>query len=221
MKKLISIIMVLCLLVSAFAVPVYAETTHEFQKYEQELIAYLEENGGYVESFDYGYHYSVKYEHSVFNEESEAYEPDWALIEAHLFRYDAAGYGIFDDYVVSCGQGYPYDLGYYFYDIKQDKFYMFHEAWEKGLVDIEELYNENVIPISLLGDADCDGKLDIIDATLIQRCIAGLDELEVCYGLEYSLCEYGPDIEHYADMNCDGKIDILDVTAIQHKLTEK
>ena len=58
-----------------------------------------------------------------------------------------------------------------------------------------------------LGDVNFDGKLDIVDATLIQY--ASID-LVPFSSLQKSL----------ADFNADGRISILDTTAIQHKLAE-
>ena len=60
---------------------------------------------------------------------------------------------------------------------------------------------------SLLGDADGDGMIMIVDCTLIQRDIVGLDEIKV---------------EHRkaADVDSDGVICILDATAIQRYLAE-
>ena len=59
----------------------------------------------------------------------------------------------------------------------------------------------------LLGDADGDGKVMIVDCTLIQRDIVGLAEIE-----SYNRCA--------ADVDSDGEICILDATAIQRYLAE-
>ena len=59
-------------------------------------------------------------------------------------------------------------------------------------------------PTALLGDADGDGKLTILDATAIQRRLASL-----------SVASYN---EKAADADEDGKVMILDATAIQRRL---
>ena len=56
-----------------------------------------------------------------------------------------------------------------------------------------------------IGDADCDGAADILDATRIQRWLAGLSRMS-------SLDQFA------ADVNGDGRLDILDATRIQRKL---
>lgn len=61
--------------------------------------------------------------------------------------------------------------------------------------------------VTLLGDADLDGKLSILDATLIQKNIVQLEELN--------------DIQTAnADVNKNGRIDINDATLIQKALAE-
>lgn len=59
----------------------------------------------------------------------------------------------------------------------------------------------------LLGDADGDGMIMIVDCTLIQRDIAGLAEIHV-------------NNRRVADVDSDGEICILDATAIQRYLAE-
>lgn len=134
--------------------------------------------------------------------------------------YNTGSYGVFDDYILTSSSGMPNEFGYYFYDLVEDKFYMFHEAWELGLVDMEELKAESTINISILGDIDWDGNLTIMDATEIQRVLANITELEDDYFFIFASCEYGPAIEHIADSDCDGNITILDSTSIQMKLAQ-
>ena len=217
MKKLVCIMLTVVMMMSAFCVTTFAESKHEFQKYEQEFLQYLEENWYYPDSFEYGYTYSVEYEH--YNDDLDE-TPSWALIYAYASIYDAGCYGIFDDYILSASSGMPYELGYYFYDLVEDKFYMFHEAWELGLVDMEELKAESTIGISILGDIDWDGNLTIMDATEIQLWRANKIELADDYFFIFASCEYGPEIVHIADSDCDGYITIMDATAIQRKLAQ-
>lgn len=218
MKNLVSVILAVVLVFSTFAVITSAETTHEFQEYELEFVQYLEENWYYPESFDYGYLYKVAYSH--FDGEDDA-TPSWVIIKAYTERLDAGNYGIFGDYVLSSSDGMPYGLGYYYHDVETGEFYRFHEAWEMGLIDMEELIAvPDVFHISILGDIDHDSILSIIDATEIQLCLANLKELETDYFFRFAGSEYGSSIEHIADRNCDGSVDILDATAIQLSLAK-
>ena len=80
-------------------------------------------------------------------------------------------------------------------------------AWP-GSYPAETVYSVYVMEKDAeLGDVNFDGKLDIVDATLIQY--ASID-LVPFSSLQKSL----------ADFNADGRISILDTTAIQHKLAE-
>ncbi len=216
MKKLVCIMLTVVMIMSAFRITTFAESKHEFQKYEQEFLQYLEENWYYPESFDYGYTYRVEYEHY----DDLAETPTWALIYAYASTYDVGCYGVFDDYVLSASSGMPYGLGYYFYDLVEDKFYMFHEAWELGLVDMGELKAYGMVNISVLGDTNWDGNLTIMDATEIQLWLANKKELPDDYFFIFASCEYGPEIEHIADIDCDGSINIMDATHIQRKLAQ-
>ena len=215
MKKLVCILLAVVMMFSVCMVSAFAESKHEFQKYEQEFLQYLEENWYYPDSFDYGYTYRVAYEH--YNNDLDE-TPSWALIYAFASIYDGSSYGVFDDYILSSSSGTPNGFGYYFYDLVEDKFYMFHEAWELGLVDMGELKAERAINISILGDVDWDGNLTIMDATEIQRFLANIIALEDDYFFIFSSCEYGSAIAHIADSDCDGSINIMDATHIQRKL---
>ncbi len=57
-----------------------------------------------------------------------------------------------------------------------------------------------------LGDANLDGVFNVLDATVIQRYKAGMDEIHIFRG------------KNYADVNKDGEVTIRDATLIQMKL---
>lgn len=65
---------------------------------------------------------------------------------------------------------------------------------------------DNSIPYAIngLGDANCDGTVDLKDITQIRRFLAG--------GYSVSV-----DRDH-ADANCDGEVDLKDVTYIRRAL---
>lgn len=103
-----------------------------------------------------------------------------------------------------------YDLGYY--AIVDGKFVTFEKTLEEGLVNIDEaadIYN-SAYKIENLGDMTGDGKVDVKDATCLQKGLAGLVEMpKVTFDFE--------DFRNYdvTDFNADGKINIRDATAIQ------
>ncbi len=63
------------------------------------------------------------------------------------------------------------------------------------------------MPEFAVGDSNGDGKIDIKDATTIQKCIAKISALT-------------PQQQKAADANCDGKVDINDATLIQKYLAK-
>lgn len=96
------------------------------------------------------------------------------------------------------------------------KFYTFQDAYSLGLIDIDLVWDiENLLddfyilldteyPVDwgIIGDVDSDGKLSVLDATLIQKNVAKIVSF---FQSEASL----------ADFNNDGSVDILDATLIQ------
>ncbi|MBQ7385777.1 MAG: starch-binding protein [Ruminococcus sp.] len=118
------------------------------------------------------------------------------------------------EYVIRNDAKYaPYDLGYYVYFTAEDKVYDFETALEKYPQQKEELLRSldahSGPHYRLIGDARNDEKLNIRDATNIQRFIAGLGN-----AWEYDN-EFYKDV---ADFNGDGMVNVRDATAIQKKL---
>ena len=79
-------------------------------------------------------------------------------------------------------------------------------AFDDGSVDLTLNITDTAnMPMGRIGDADRDGEVSILDATMIQRYLAGLNELNR--------------IKMYlADTDGDGEVSILDATAIQRWL---
>lgn len=115
------------------------------------------------------------------------------------------------DYAVAGEHTYaPYELGYYVYFPKEDKVYNLEEAYEAY-----PQYRENMMyaldypetgHYRLIGDADGDGRVNIKDATRIQKRIADVD-LGVVYREHLEI--------EASDFNGDGKLNVIDATAIQ------
>lgn len=70
-----------------------------------------------------------------------------------------------------------------------------------------EATTETIVESSMLGDVNGDGKIDINDATDIQKCVA-------------EMTDFTPEQEQVADTTGDGKIDINDATEIQKFVAE-
>ena len=79
-------------------------------------------------------------------------------------------------------------------------------TFDDGSVDITlNITNTENEPMGRIGDVDLDGEVTILDATMIQRTLAGIEELD---GIRRFL----------ADTDSDGEVSILDATAIQRRL---
>lgn len=116
----------------------------------------------------------------------------------------------------------PYRLG--LFAIKGTELYTLEEAWRLGLIDIDEvaiLADECCVPptgdgfpytcyVYRFGDADLNGTINVQDALLVQKSIAGMIDV----GADYTL--YGLSGSYFmGDYNNDGTADINDVLSIQ------
>ena len=144
---------------------------------------------------------------------------DWVLVQVTP-EYPVTGswYGVFDDAVLYNAESYPFDFTYGVYDVVKKTFYSISEAWSMGYADLHDVFVhtiKNRDAARQLGDVDVDGELDIIDATLIQRGLVGLYELD---GFEHSYCRFGTKLTSLADYDANGDVEIIDVTRIQRTL---
>lgn len=146
---------------------------------------------------------------------SDTSTPDFVTVSAGESTADEKEFSkIVGDYVIRNDAKYaPYDLGYYVYFPNEDKVYDFETAlknypqYQEKL--LRSLDTSSAPHYRLIGDTYNDRKLNIRDATHIQKHIAGL-------GNAY---DYDSDFYDYtADFNRDGKVNIKDATAIQKRL---
>lgn len=134
--------------------------------------------------------------------------PDWVVVEAGggtLYQGDYIE--VIGDYVVSSranllGNALPYYV--YFSD---GELLTLKEAAERAPLAMFILDTE--IPCALLGDADCDQKLSVKDATFIQKKLADF-HLDSKYELSME--------EIVLDFDGDKKITVKDATAIQKRI---
>lgn len=216
MKKLISIILVFLMLLSVAVMPAFAETTvtpdpnNIFEdKFIQKFRNNINEQPDIYEYKELEYHY---------NEQGEI---DWAFVSAKFFGY----YEVSMVCAVACGRVWePIDYNgpwHFVYDVKTEKFeFVFKADWNKYEGIREAVAKEEIgRPI---GDANYNGKLDIMDATRIQLVLAGLHNF-VWYSDIYTVYVDGvymndENLKYVCDMDRDGERTILDATAIQLKL---
>lgn len=217
MKRIVSVLVMIVMLVSVAIVPVYAKSISESLYYQR-----------YEEKYTYRTFYAELYYHHT--DENDQNSPiDWALINcARTISEDpgeaggraAVTYAVVGDVVFNVPYYYePFETGYAIYDVEKD---VFIDLFEVKLEDYEGL-SECLVMLSskigrLIGDMDGDGGLSIIDATGLQLCIAKVNEFERdVYGGKYSWIG-GKSIKYMSDVDRDGERTIMDATEIQSKL---
>ncbi len=196
--------------IGVYKLPIYPQPD---MLYEARFIE-LYENAIFSELHEYDelyYHYD------------ENGEIDWALIYECSYNAPPWEYHrIFKDRVFMYGDHYPFSFGYGLYDVKEDKFYdIISDGFDYSKYeDLEEVFESFNLGY-LIGDADRDGRLTILDATLIQRLVAGLTDFddEIIDYYDDTLSEAGFP-KFISDFDCDGERTVLDATAIQLKLAK-
>ena len=193
--------------ISLYKMPLFPQPDHLFEA------RFLEqyENSVLTETHDYDelyYHYD------------ENGEIDWALIEqcsynAPPWEYHEIVRGRWFTY----GDHYPFSFRYGIYDVKEDKFYdIINESFDYSKYeDLEEVF-ESFNFGYLIGDADKDGVLSVMDATCIQRFVAQLTDIDDIIPGVYYIVESEECPGYMSDFNLDGRRDVLDATAIQRNL---
>lgn len=161
------------------------------------------------------YFYNELYYH--FNEKQEL---DWVLVNAYLYLSSPLGIKMDIGNIVLYSEEIYSDFRYKYgvYDVVEGKFYdLFDLRSEPEKFDeLLEVLAELKIG-RLIGDLDGDGDISILDATAIQRCLAGLDDYP---SDEYYSVYDTDDCGRMSDFDRDGDVSILDVTAIQRKLAQ-
>ncbi|MBE6824216.1 MAG: hypothetical protein E7513_02600 [Ruminococcaceae bacterium] len=216
MKRIISIFLVVLMLFSVATVSAFAQTTITpdpnnlfeeilLEKYSKNIVPSI------YEYRELEYHY---------NEQGEI---DWALVYA---IYDVQ-FGPDFCYAIACGRVWTnidlYGPQYAVYDVeKQSLEFVFSADWSKydGLreaVDRADIGRP-------IGDANYNRKLEITDATFIQRVLAELENgfhpYDFIDGDMYHIFMSDENIKYFSDFNRDGDRNILDATAIQMHLAQ-
>ena len=162
--------------------------------------------------------YDEFYEHT-----DENGEVDWALVKAIKDVADHPlwtnpSYCEFGNRVMNIEDSYqPFLYGIGVYSAKDDCFYNMSSPKLYELNDLERVWTDIGVG-RLIGDMDDDNTLSITDATLIQRCQAGM----IYYPTEDQNTHYGEmsenAIKFFSDFDQDGERNITDATAIQRFL---
>lgn len=216
MKNLVSIVLVFVMLMSVAILPAFAQTTKD---YEQEFIKFC--LGEDYNNYTYGIEYKEYYRY--FSEGNNTDVPDWIFGEGYMPDLSPAySKGVFGDYCIYQSAHFsPYILGCFVYVPSENKFYDIIDAWSLGFENLELALAEcakNKIPgIYIIGDADVDGVLSVMDATYIQLALASLCEYKDEDDMN-ALHYFGQNLRYLSDYDRDGVHTVLDATAIQLKL---
>lgn len=163
-------------------------------------------------------YYSENYRYRSESSKCEA-TPDYVLITAYtnevgpMFAAELLG-----DYILrDSNYHFPATFGYLIYLPKTNEIYSLEKAYELQIVGIENVFTKAGVG-ELLGDVNYDRKLNIKDATLIQKAIAGLAEIENNEIGGFLWNDYENVPTYIADFNCDRKMNVRDATAIQKRI---
>ncbi len=210
MKKLVSMVLV-ALLIIASTLSVGADTTLQPQLFEDKFVEqHMTNYDGFVDDYMYNefyYHYD------------ESGQVDWALVSAMSMMVQEwfINQVICDRVLMSNNEHIPFRFGYAVYDVKNDCFVELSEGMLDYYDGLREYWTDKKVG-RLIGDADRDGELSVLDATYIQRALAKLCDFgkeDIITGYDYSGM-----IVYISDFDRDGDRSVLDATAIQRKLAE-
>ncbi|MBQ2971656.1 MAG: hypothetical protein IJE16_03780 [Ruminococcus sp.] len=222
MKKLFSIILIVVILLSAVTVIDAGATNRAPDKEFLFLDDFNSKHGVYEYPDPVDYYYDEIYYHYVDENDPES-EIDWALVYALAYAGSPMGVkSIVADRVLATGHDVWYKHGWAIYDAQTKEFISVDEVDVTKYSGLEKGFSEAKVG-NPFGDADHDGELTVLDATHIQRVLAGLCEFDIRDDLsQYSTwsIKYDRPLDYISDYNRDGERSVLDATAIQMKLAK-
>ncbi|MGN0504842.1 MAG: hypothetical protein ACI4HJ_07365 [Ruminococcus sp.] len=224
LKKSIALILVMALLGCAALVNVSAISVDTENKYKYDEIIIPKVFQDYeLENPDLVIYYNEVFEYYAHDTDSSQDEsiPEYVLIYLSTnMSYDMPTADVFGEYILkSTSIGYPFAYGYGIYIPSTKEVYSLTYAYELGIEGIEQVFTEAKIG-RLIGDMDKDREITIKDATIIQKCLAGISEFDKNdYIIAFSY-EDNPPLLYVSDFNRDCNRNIEDATAIQKHLAK-
>ena len=225
MKKLISVILALVLILSCLPLTAAAKETSIEAKFRL-LLEDMELDPAIHSADRYFYQELISY--------PNVKDTEWVLIRAGLSNI----YGLEVEehwgtlgskYIASDRRCAPFSFGFGVYDVRNNTFYDLVDAWEMNFDGLHEMWNQYAGKLErrnygevgyavTIGDADDDGSLSILDATRIQRILALMDEDRNDLSFSKDSCVRGCAIGSICDFDRDGRVTVLDATKIQRSL---
>lgn len=199
MKKIICGLLAILLMLSLVITPVCAQINKSVHLYEDKFIEY-----------ELGDYFRLHYYNEIYYHKDEEDNIDWALLYAYTgpAAESRGSLQIGDRIIVVNVLCSPFTYKYGIYDVKADKFVAIDEFIDyTNYKDLKEYVYANLGVLA--GDADKDDELSIIDATMIQRCVA-------------QMCTHKEEIwiNDYCDLDKDYDITVMDATAVQLKIAK-
>ena len=188
-------------------------TPPEGNRYEDAFVNWTTSKFGEGWMNNYSYKYNELFTHY------DGEQPDWVLCQAKYGDFESPMItwlrlgGIGGRTVIGMSWDNPFATGYGVYDVEANEFYALEDLTDDCFMpkytgqsaDKYEGLTDALAELNIgyaTGDANKDNKVDIFDATLIQKVASGKADMDY-------------DDKYIADINADNVVDILDATAIQ------
>ena len=191
--------------------PATPDEAQKDYKYREKLFSQYHLNEYALEEYD------EIYEHT-----DENGEVDWAIVKAATNKqtsslYTSPRYFEFGNRVLDIEDELePFYFGMGVYSVKHDRFFDVYAPELYELDELERVWTQ-IGAGRLIGDMDGDNTLTTIDAVMIQRCAAGMQEYPESDKNIPSDMVQNP-LTYFSDFDQDGERTIMDVTAIQRYL---
>ncbi len=215
MKRIVSMVVILTLILITAIIPTSAKniTANENNVFEDRFVS------KYKLASDDNYVY-----YEIYTEYNELDKAEWVLVSATTLSGTYAYiHKVIGDWVFCSNFIYhPFTYTYCIYDVEADTFVnLTEECFDKyeGLDSKMHLLGGE--DAHLIGDADGDKELSVMDATYIQRALAKLCEFDASDDLSPYHYPDSENLHYITDFDRDGERTVMDATAIQVKLAKK
>jgi len=228
MKKVLSILLIVVMMLSVLVVPAYAEEqtdkkqTKYFDKFFEE---YFSDSYYYIEHYDYYYNHVLTYcyDEIYYHYENETdEEPAWTLIYGYIdsdLWVRKHGTAVGDRIIYTVEEDSGSTSRHYVYVTELDEFIPLEKSKMDRITEYSTDFVKTIEEIEygqLVGDIDENNVLDSIDVTYIQRYLAGYQDKIDYNSIGYHITIVGSiDV---SDFDRDGETTVLDATAIQRHI---